>query len=307
MGHAIIIEINSCPNACLFCANSGVLRNISSDEMKRIGQYALRQALELRLMLVGHVEISGADPIEYPKIAAFIRILKKKLGFVSVCLSTHGRLLEKRSLVEDLVEAGLDTLRIPVYGPRAEVHEAVTRRKGSFEQTMRGLDNVKECSPGMRLILTSLLFRHNIQGSLDTFKLMARYASEIRFGLACITDVDFAKTFTVPWPELGRFFKDFIPLAEGCGKPVQIHDVPYCVIGRYHKMFINHTPPPLTAPTYSIPEVYRSSEAYTPSYRIKVKPPMCKNCAVASSCDGFYESYARAVDHSLLRPLEKMY
>lgn len=66
------------------------------------------------------------------------------LGFTLIGLITNGRRLADRAYAEALLDAGLNEVTVSAHGPRAEVHDAITGRRGSFDQTRRALQNLQE-------------------------------------------------------------------------------------------------------------------------------------------------------------------
>ncbi len=303
MRHAIIIEINACRNACLFCARNGRPKKVNPGVLSSVGKHALEQAVELRHHGIRDVEISGADPIEYSRLPGLIRILKYKLGFQKISLSTHGRNFSSPGYLREMASAGLSHLRIPLYGPTAAVHDAVTMSPGSFNETVLGLVNIHNHTPKISLILTSLLIRPNTLYAQKTFDLMALYADEIRFGLPCVPSRNFEKQHAVDLPDIRQAARKLLPLAEQFKGTAWLMDIPCCVIGTDHPRLVNHTPPPKTAGAYTIPGEYRSEVPFTPKYRIKQRLAICGRCRAAGSCDGFYQGYLRVWKTNTLAPI----
>jgi MoaA/NifB/PqqE/SkfB family radical SAM enzyme len=265
-----------------------------------------RQARDLRRRRFNLIEISGTDPIEYPGIVDFVRYLKKDLGFLGVQLSTHGRPLRDAGLVKALKTAGLDVVKIPLYGSRAGIHDAVTQEKGSFRQTLQGLENVRRLAPKMLLKVASLIMRQNCRDVRDIYRVASRYAVWVSFSVPCISRFVAAERFAVSFAATRP---QFLSLLEDHKKESRarlvISDVPFCVFGFYRPQIINPCGPLAMARTYRVPEVHRSQIAHLPSYRVKIKFPGCARCRLTDICGGFYQTYAALFKIRDVRPVRE--
>ena len=61
-----------------------------------------------------------------------------------VNIITNGITSSSRAYVEQLAAAGLTSAQVSLEGPNAEVHEALTQRRGSFAKTVRGIENLRD-------------------------------------------------------------------------------------------------------------------------------------------------------------------
>jgi MoaA/NifB/PqqE/SkfB family radical SAM enzyme len=301
---AVIIEWNSCRNSCIFCNPEKVRRNVSREECKKIKAHLLRQVLDLKKRGLDHyLEISGRDPIEYKEIVPFIKYLKEESNFEFVWVCTHGRNLSDARLVKALDRSGLDQLNIPLYGSCAAVHESLTQEKKSFQETLRGIQNVARYAPRIKVRITSLITRQNYRNMTGIFRLACRYAASIRFSLPCIPDARYAKRYAVSLEKVRPYLAALLTLSGKTDKPFMITDTPFCLFGFYQKNIINRTGPPATADSYSIPASFRSPVAHLPRYRLKTKLPICDACAYGDQCDGFYNDYLAFFDSWRPKPL----
>ncbi|MCK5026510.1 MAG: radical SAM protein [Nanoarchaeota archaeon] len=298
----VIIELNSCKNSCLFCNPKGIRRTIGFKEMKQIEVHLLKQVNDLKRRGFKEVEISGCDPIEYDKITGFIKWLKKN-SFKQVMLSTHGRDLHNIELVNEFKKAGLDQLRIPLYGSNAKIHDSVTQCKGSFKETLNGIRNIQKYAPGINILITSLIMKQNYKDIANIFSLAANYSSDISFSLACLKDDAKELDIGIHFDKIKPYLISLLELSEKSNAQLNIIDIPFCIFGFYRKNIINISGPPVTARIYSIPEEFKSNVQNLPSYRIKRKLNICSRCNLRDRCDGFFHQYTKLFDLSYLKPL----
>ncbi len=88
---------------------------------------------------VPHACFTGGEPTLREDLVALVRHAED-LGMVTGLL-TDGRRLRDWSYLEQLLLAGLDHLQITLYSHLSEVHDRLTGRAGSWEETMAGLHN----------------------------------------------------------------------------------------------------------------------------------------------------------------------
>lgn len=64
-------------------------------------------------------------------------------GFSHVRIQTHGMKLANEKYLQELVDAGVDEYFVSITAADAATHDAITQVPGSFERTMRGLENLE--------------------------------------------------------------------------------------------------------------------------------------------------------------------
>lgn len=129
--HPICIG-SECNNACSSCEappGPGFL------DLKTLIQHVDRiSALE-------NVVLYGGEPTLHDALPDLISHLRTR-GARRIKLVTNGRRLADDQAVLDLVRAGCRLFEIKLEGSCPEVHDAVTGKRGSFEQTMLGLETI---------------------------------------------------------------------------------------------------------------------------------------------------------------------
>lgn len=303
---AIIIDLNSCSNNCLFCCPEVRPHKVPYKEIEKdVEVKMLRQAIDLaRKGLGDFVEISGSDPVQYKKISNFIRYLKRRLKFKNVMLATHGRDLKDMNLVSELKKSGLGFLRIPLYGSTAEIHDSVTQQKGSFKETVTGLKNLLKAAPKIKIEITSLVMKQNYRDLVNIFDFASGYSGRIKFSVPFIHNFKYASKFAVSYGRMKSRVIELFSHAKKTKKELIIADVPFCVFGFFAKEIINITGPPATSSAYSIPDKYKSNKPNLPSYRVKIKPAQCRNCSLSYLCGGFYKPYIDYFGAPNFKPLK---
>ena len=88
---------------------------------------------------------------------------------------------------------------------------------------------------------------------------------------------------------------------------VSFTEIPYCVFGYIDRARINNTCLPPNLGKYSQPpKILKTPIKDIPSYRLKRKIEMCKNCKASPFCDGFFiNDIDRLFGTGDLEPLSK--
>ena len=124
-----------CNNACAHCYNARP-RNyteLDTQTWKKI----IDRVWELR---VPHVVFTGGEPTLRDDLVELVAYAQEK-GLVTG-LNTNGRKLADPSLLQELIEAGLDHVQITIESCDSSVHNTMVRASGAWEETLTGLRNV---------------------------------------------------------------------------------------------------------------------------------------------------------------------
>lgn len=294
-----IILNPGCSNRCIFCGSNPKKSEIAIKKQE-IGIY--KDILTYRKKGYTKIEISGGDPIEYAKLPSLVRYLRK-IGFNDITLATHGRQLSNRQLARELIDSGVDTFRIPIYGSNTEIHESITGVNGSFNDVIEGIKNVKELNPSSGLMIHTLILQQNKEDILNIFKLALRLkADKFCVSVLCVAAEAYYE-FYVPYKDISPYVSKLADCtSDNCMGRVYFNDIPYCVFGFDNKQVVMTTPPDLV--DYSQPpKGYRSETKNLPVYRIKTRLEMCRDCKVSCKCDGFYLNDIKRYGTGNLKPI----
>jgi MoaA/NifB/PqqE/SkfB family radical SAM enzyme len=226
-----------CNSSCGFCAAEiPILKNLSeiaSDNILQIYE-------NYRIGFGDDVVINGGEPTLYPDLEIVIREAKRRGA--EVVLFTNGRLLSNQDRAKTWLGAGVTRVSIPLYGRSSATHDTLTRRPGSFSQTLLGIHNAfllqREFGFPNEIELKVLAVRNSIQEWPYIIELILR-----EFGTPDI----FVMSGLNMWSKASRFYKKFLPTQE------EIHEFVNAALRRAAD---NHLP----VSFWSIPLCMLSSE-----------------------------------------------
>jgi len=134
----------SCNNDCIHCVIADKRRLLlkqnrpldrTTAEVKEQMYLAKQDGMKHVVLTGGEVTIRG-DVFELMDYA-------HKLGF-SIALQTNGRMFYYKEFAEQLSKITDISYVIALHGHNAELHDSISRIKGSFNQTVQGIKNLKE-------------------------------------------------------------------------------------------------------------------------------------------------------------------
>lgn len=127
-----------CNNNCRFCVQAWSKKhgNRTKKEIFEDMRQARKNNCTSIVLTGGEVSIRK-DFFELVKYA-------KKLGFTWIQAQTNGRRFAYKDFCKKAVKAGVNDFGPAVHGHTAELHDSLTRAKGSFDQTTQAIKNMKE-------------------------------------------------------------------------------------------------------------------------------------------------------------------
>ena len=132
----IIINVTyECNNNCVYCA-IGDRRSLSGDY-----KYQRDSMIKARKKGVSCIDFDGGEPTLSPNLIRLIHYAKK-LGYSQINLTTNGRILSDMRNAKKICNSGITSILFSLHGPNAEIHERITRTKGSFIEAVQGINNV---------------------------------------------------------------------------------------------------------------------------------------------------------------------
>jgi MoaA/NifB/PqqE/SkfB family radical SAM enzyme len=284
--HGIVVISPGCSNKCVFCLNT-YSDPYSPSELKEQEIKISRDLLDYQKRGYTDLNITGNDPLEYGKLVPMVRYFRS-LGFTNIMLCTHGKISSSANTIQELVDVGITSFRIPIYGSNAKIHEAVTQSKGSFEMTLNGIKNIKKLGEEVMLHLLTTIVQQNKEDILNILQLALKFkpnyfSFDTPYLYPGVTD----NSFYVPYKDLKPHIKkvtDYISKSNTGN--ILFNDIPYCVFESDNRMVI-------------------MSPHFIKLKKWKTKFKMCKNCKLSYKCDGFYLNDVKKYGIGDLNPITR--
>jgi MoaA/NifB/PqqE/SkfB family radical SAM enzyme len=236
-----------CNLKCVHCMIEGTmdwLRPESDDQFARI---LTRNARERRWKAL---TLTGSEVTLRPDLPDLARSARDH-GFEHVRIQTHGARLADEHYCSELVGAGVDEYFISVTAADADTHDAITGVSGSFEKTVRGLENLDAFDHVRTLTNTVITER--------SYRQLPLVVERLRH-LLRLTQME----FWTYWPMRETDEKDLIPshidvlpylrnaiaAARGYGRSVEVKNFPECLLGDDNAALDNDQPQLIIDPEF---------------------------------------------------------
>jgi len=129
-----------CNNRCIWCysnsSSNETRKNTMSKEMLNSSRKLLKD------LGIEKITLIGGEPTMYKGIEEIVAT-SKEMGF-NVGMVSNGRKFSSKKFTKKIKESSLDRLTISIEGSNREMHDKITQVPGSFEQSIRGIDNCHE-------------------------------------------------------------------------------------------------------------------------------------------------------------------
>ena len=236
-----------CNLKCEHCMIEGTmdwLRPESMDDFERILAQNAQQGLWKGLILTGSEVTLRRD---LPELAHAARAS----GFEHVRVQTHGMRLAEEAYCRELVEAGVDEYFVSLTAADAASHDAITGVAGSFDRTLRGLENLEAFSGVVSLSNTVVTRRsyRQLPAVVDRLRHLRRLAQMEFWNYWPMRETD-DKDLVVSHLEVLPFLREAIARARACGRSVEVKNFPECLLGEDADALNNDQPKLIIDPEF---------------------------------------------------------
>jgi sulfatase maturation enzyme AslB (radical SAM superfamily) len=248
----------------------------------------------------GHdgITVTGGEPTIHPAILDILAHAKD-LG-LHVTLQTNGRRLRHAGFAANIARH-VDTFAIALHGPSPDIHDAITTRPGSFEQTVEGVRNITPSGKSVvgKVVLTSLNAAH----VLATTELMADLGFDVfvfsyvhGVGNAGLNYDRIAVRYTDLWPQV-KASVDFLKQQH---LPATLETFPFCIVQGYEALVLELS---FLAGEFHVQFPGRELKSWnTARLDQKTKFEDCSECSWDPLCEGVWNEYADSFGGAEFRP-----
>lgn len=178
-----------CSEKCLHCYNLGATRN--DEEKSGRGDFQELTLTDYKRIIdemcdagLVSVTLSGGDPFSYKDIWGIIEYLYQK--DVATAILTNGQQLVNQ--IDRLAKFYPRTVRVSLYAADPEMHDGITRKKGSWQITMDTIHALKDA--GISVGLNCVLMRPGVKSYLELKSLAQKLACPISIDYGVISSMD---------------------------------------------------------------------------------------------------------------------
>jgi MoaA/NifB/PqqE/SkfB family radical SAM enzyme len=289
----------ACNNKCRFCVQGRKREKYGRRDFKE-----LAGILEKNRARCEGVVFTGGEPSLHPDIVDLVA-KASGLNYPSIQIQTNGRMFAYMKFAKKMSRAGASEFSPALHGHIAELHDYLTTVPGSYEQTVQGIQNLKEL--GHTVVTNSVITRSNFRHLPELAEKLVALGVD-QFQLAFVhpvgsagPDMNFASI--VPRFELLKpYLHRALDVGLEAGITVMTEAVPYCYLKGYEE-YAGEKVMPATRifDAEGIIEDYRE-------YRLgegKLKGPACEQCLHFFDCEGPWREYGDRYGWSEFKPIEE--
>lgn len=285
-----------CNNNCRFCvqAHKKKFGNRTTADIKKDLEEARKNCSEV--VLTGGEVTIRKDIIELVNYA-------KKLGFERIQLQTNARMLSYKKLCVKLIMAGANEFSPAIHGHTAELHDYLTRAKGSFNQTVKAIKNLKELN--QYVLTNTVITKPNYKYLPELAKLLVKLKVD-QYQFAFPHAVGNAmKNFDEIIPRVSLaapYIHKGLQIGIDAGVKVMAEAMPYCVMLGYEK-YISE----LYIPEGEVRDIDRVTLDWADARKNqgKMKFPQCELCKYDNVCEGPWKEYPERFGSEEFQPILK--
>lgn len=230
-----------CNSKCTFCMVERQIANLPTVE------FATFQKMIHNIINEGRYDnliLSGAEVTIFDQLEKYVRYAASFGWFQRIQIQTNARRLANPALTAKLIDAGLNEFFISMHG-REEVHDAVTRAKGGYKETLRGFENLRQY-PHVNLMTNTVLNTQNFHDLVPLMEMLATWpTSEMHIWNYFPMAQRDTRELLVNLRDFRAVLPQVLDAVRPSGKPLVLKSFPECLSLGDPGIFDNHFPPNL--------------------------------------------------------------
>ncbi len=293
----------NCNNRCIFCS-------LYKLQKKVIDKKSIYHVLDEKKNLFNHVILLGGEPTISKDLLNIVKFAKKK-GYI-VSIITNGRMLSNLKFCKKLLEKGIDNYIISIHASNKEMHDLLTRSPNSFDQTIKGMANLKKF--GKRFITNTVINKLNYKNLPEIISLLKDYSpKKIKLSFpdprGLPRNYPYKKFYTtkkfyqiIPtYKEIMPYIVKTIDKGKEMNQEIKTVNIPFCIMGKYkEKMEENF----YTENRLIVTHVLKDIEVLPGKIKDKSKIRGCELCKYNHICEGIWNDYLKKYGEKEFIPIQ---
>lgn len=280
MRKIFIVTDYNCNSHCISCAK----------EIDEKGYLTLEQIIEqvdiIKPNREDYIEINGGEPTLRKDIIKICNYIKSNYETNLIILS-NGRKFSDESFVKKIKDVGVDRVMTTFYSDKEKIHDNITKIKGSFLESVKGLKNLEKL--GMPISVKTIILKQNykrlsefVDFAYDTFP--SAWVSI--HGLIIRGQAKTNKNYVVArYKDIKPFVENALDTAITKNKNLGVFMIPSCTIDPYYWKHLS-----INWKNLSQTMIYISPEKKVFGNLPASQPEYCKGCFVEDNCSWAWEA-----------------
>lgn len=266
-----------CNNRCVFCRPQN--REKKSTALKKMMRDARKKEIT-------EIVFSGGEPTLRKDIVDLVSVAGR-MGFKTISMESNGRMFCYKDFSQSLLRNGLNSVCISIHSAHPEIHDLMTRVRGSHRQAMGGLKVLRSLSPSLSLSTRTFVTNLN-KKNLETLapRLLAMDAKlcELRVFRWDDTPVPDFDKLSPTLAEAGEIVRRFKDKMTSKSSSLRIRGVPLSFLPGSERNSVEFLA--LRDSRYNQAFLRCRADANG-----KKKTKVCSFCSMNNCCEGVYAEY----------------
>jgi len=220
----------------------------------------------------------------------------KASNFDHVRIQTHGMHLAQPSYCDTLIQAGVDEFFVSVTASNAQAHDEITTVKGSYDKTIKGLENLKNYDHVISItntVVTKNSYTHlpALVKNLSHLKHLIQF----EFWTYMPMSESDTKDLIANHQDILPYLKEAIQLIRASGRSVEVKNFPPCLLGNDGKYVVNYQP-----------QLFIDENFWIQFERNQFAQCVYQDTCKATDCLGLTEAYIKkfGFEEDILSPIQ---
>jgi len=223
-GYIVISLWWGCNNNCNICMLAGIKRTlpvIRLDTFKKVLIDIIDEGRFENLIL------SGAEVTTFEDLEKYLRFADSLGWFKKIQIQTNGRRLSNKKYLRRLIDCGVNEFFVSIHGTE-DVHDSITRTRGSFNETREGLKNLEDFD--VNVISNTVLTKSNFHNIPDLMTLLSsQKISEINLWNFFPMERTDSRDFVVSMKDFVQLLPRMQEIIKPSGKALVLKSFPECL------------------------------------------------------------------------------
>ena len=288
-----------CNNHCRFCVQGNKREKYpdkTTEEIKKILKESKGKA--------GGVVFTGGEPTFRPKELLIWVEYAKILGYKSIQIQSNGRMFSYLNYCKSLIKAGATEFSPALHASTAKIHDYLTMAPGSWEQTTKGIKNLKSLRQYVltNTVITKLSYKDLpnlaklfVKLKIDQFQFAFMHINQI-----IANNPKIIKEIVPKKSEVMPYVKKGLQLGINGGLRVMTEAIPYCFMQGYEIYIAERIIP--EADVFDADFQIKNYSKYRKTQG-KTLGPNCNKCKYFKICEGPWKEYPEIFGWEEFKPV----
>ena len=282
-----------CNNDCVHCAinsarseliSKGIATELTTDQVKNL--------IDLYCKDYQTITLTGGELTVRKDFLDILQYASQRYKFVE--LQTNGRKLTEKNKLDTLANLNNVVYSIAIHGSTSEIHDAITQRKHSFDQTINSIKQLTKLPNkphiAAKFVLTNFN-KHDILQTVQFVKMLGCQQIDIAYAHGCTDDKQLLKQLLPSYDEVSGLVNQAIRYGKDNNIKVTVETFPLCTIDPENydcvDEFLLSSISAFVHPVNE--ELYNWNEGRV--HANKTKCNQCNNCCLRNNCEGPWSEY----------------